>query len=100
MRFHETAALRRVCRTRLDLPRPPRWGLTDGQGLFDGAAFDEGASVAAAAAGVVSGGGEGKLGVGTTDCSLLDLAFLPESSILLGLVGGRPQVHVVSLRWF
>lgn len=80
IRFHETAALRRICRTRLDLPPPPRSSLTDGQGLFDVLALFE----KAAATETV---------VGSTECSLLDLVFLPEVSVLLGLVGGKAEVR-------
>lgn len=91
VRFHETAALRRVCRTRLDLPRTLRGDSNDGGGLFDAAAYDERATELTKAAGAV--GTESKSQrAGTTDCSLLDFVYLPEASVLLGLIGGRPQV--------
>lgn len=32
--------------------------------------------------------------VGTTENSLLDVVFIPELSVLLGLVGGRAEVRV------
>lgn len=92
MRFHETAALRRVSRTRLELPRPPRSSVTNGDGLFDSAAFDGGATVVTTAA---TAGNEGLVehsGTGTMESSLLDLVFLPEVSVLLGLVWGPLQV--------
>lgn len=40
-------------------------------------------------------GGGGHVGmVGSTENSLLDVVFLPELSVLLGLVGGRAEVRV------
>lgn len=42
-----------------------------------------------------SGSGDGRVGmVGTNENSLLDMVFLPELSVLLGLVGGRVEVRV------
>lgn len=92
VRFHETAALRRICRTRLDLPPPPRWCSTDGQGLFDVMTVLEGEGGGVAGRSGSSGGHAGM--VGTTENSLLDVVFLPELSVLLGLVGGRAEVCV------
>ncbi|CBJ33221.1 calmodulin-like myosin-light chain [Ectocarpus siliculosus] len=99
VRFHETAALRRICRTRLDLPPPPRSSCTDGQGIFDLMAVLDGGGGGGARSSGGGGGGSGGSGggrtgvVGTTECSLVDLVFLPEVSVLLGLVGGRPEVQ-------
>ncbi|CAM9542999.1 unnamed protein product, partial [Ectocarpus sp. 12 AP-2014] len=93
------AALRRICRTRLDLPPPPRSSCTDGQGIFDLMAVLDGgggggARSSGGGGGGSGGGGGGRTGVvGTTECSLVDLVFLPEVSVLLGLVGGRPEVQ-------
>lgn len=102
VRFHESAAMRRVCRTRLDLPPPPRSASTDGQGLFDvmevlegdGEEGGGGVGRSGGSGGGGSGGGRGgRVGmVGTTECSLLDVVFFPELSLLLGLVGGRAEV--------
>lgn len=100
VRFHETAALRRICRTRLDLPPPPRWASTDGLGLFDTTAVLEGEGMGGTKNG--SGGddhGDGRAGIGTTECSLLDLVFLTELSVLLGLVGGRAEVWATLYMW-
>ncbi|CAM9744831.1 unnamed protein product [Scytosiphon promiscuus] len=94
VRFHETAALRRICRTRLDLPPPPRWAATDGLGVFDAMAVLEGDGGGEARNGIDDGRhGGARSGIGTTECSLLDLVFLTELSVLLGLVGGRAEVH-------
>lgn len=94
VRFHETAALRRICRTKLDLPPPPRSALTQGQGLFD--------AIAVSGAGLGRFATDSKVGkavgeskreeIGTTESSLVDLTFLAASSILIGLIGGRPEV--------
>lgn len=46
------------------------------------------------AAGSSGRGGDGVGMMGTTDNSLLDVVFLPELSVLLGLVGGRAEVRV------
>lgn len=93
VRFHETAALRRICRTRLDLSPTPRSSMTDGQGVFDMmAVFDGGGCTAAAAASDAEVTAKSSGTIGTTDSSLLDLVFLPELSVLLGLIGGRPEV--------
>ncbi len=97
VRFHETSALRRVCRTRLDLPPPPRSSKSDGQGLFDVMAVleDEGEAGVrkdGGGGGGISSGGNHVGDSGTTENSLLDVVFLPELSVLLGLVGGRSEV--------
>lgn len=91
MRFHETSALRRVCRTRLELPSPSGSSSTDAGGLFDAAAFDGDATVVTA--GTRSARGAQASVMSTTECSLLDLVFLPDVSVILGLVGGRAQVR-------
>lgn len=82
VRFHEAVALRRVHRTRLDLPRIPRAGPVDLEGLFDAAEFDDGGAAEA-----------GSSWVSSTECSLADLEFLVEESVILGLVSGRAQVR-------
>lgn len=102
VRFHETAALRRICRTRLDLPSPPRSSRTDGQGLFDmmavfgetrGATETTGAPAEASRRmSVASNSQKVRDGIGTTVNSLLDVAFLPDLSVLLALIGGMAQV--------
>eukprot|EP00903_Cladosiphon_okamuranus_P006300 g6178.t1 len=93
IRFHETAALRRICRTRLDLPPPPRSCSTDGQGLFDVIMLK--GEVGEIAGRNYGRGGDGHVGiVGSTENSLLDVVFLPELSVLLGLVGGRAEVQM------
>lgn len=98
IRFHETAALRRISRTRLDLPPVPRSALTDGQGLFDAAEIfdDMGRNSATLKEGEARGkenrSGNVRMIGGTTECSLVDVVFLPEYSTLLGLIGGRAEV--------
>lgn len=94
VRFHETAALRRICRTRLDLPPPPRSALTQGQGLFDAMAVS-GAGLGRIAAGSRVVGESERGEIGTTEASLVDLAFLAASSTLIGLIGGRPEVRAM-----
>lgn len=54
--------------------------------MFDVLALFEKAATAATKTGTV---------IGSTECSLLDLVFLPEVSVLLGLVGGRAEVRDV-----
>lgn len=96
VRFHETAALRRISRTRLDLPPPPRWASTDGPGVFDAMAVLEGEGAGERREKSGGGGdGDSRARIGTTECSLLDLVFLAELSVLLGLVGGRAEVWAV-----
>lgn len=92
MRFHETAALRRVSRTRLELPCPYRSSVINEDGLFDSAAFDGGETIATTA--VTSGRARRveRSGAGAMESSLLDLVFLPDVSVLLGLVYGSLQV--------
>ena len=56
----------------------------------------EGGGIAGRSAG---GGGYGGM-AGSTENSLLDVVFLPELSLLLGLVGGRAEVRVQSIVYY
>lgn len=99
IRFHETCALRRISRTRLDLPKTPRSSVTNIEGLFDVAAFDGGATAAATAAtaGRDGGGDWGGASSSAMEGSLLDLVALPQASVVLGLVWGTAQVRTTVL---